>query len=305
MLFAKPVGIGFLVQAAILHVRATVAEAAGIPVLLHIPAGFDLDLLRPLLLGGGNGDAIDQKPCIRVRGMPDDQFGIARLHHMSLVHDDDIVADLKGGGQVVGDVKLGNIVFLFQSHHHVQHGNAQRRIDHGDRFVRNQESRRQQQRAGNHKPLQLAPAHLVGKFAQHVRGIQFDLHELLLDQPNPLRLGARHVKVPEHLLKHMIDRIERVVGIEGILEDSLYLRTIFGIGAALQGRNVLPPVKELPGRGLSEIQNEVGKGAFAAAALADNGERRCRGSGHGQRYAAHGNGLLLLGAKDFGQIAEF
>ena len=73
---------------------------------------------------------IDQQLGIGMLGVLDHTLYGPSLCDRSLVHDDDVVADLECRGQVMGDVDDGDALFLVQFVQAVQDRCAQGRVDH-------------------------------------------------------------------------------------------------------------------------------------------------------------------------------
>ena len=69
----------------------------------------------------------------------------------------------------------------------------------------------------------------------------------------------------------MIDPVERVVDLVGILENHLHLAQELAPLLAVQLAHVNPAIADLATGRLGETKHQAGKGGLAAAALADNG----------------------------------
>src|SRR5215216_4549000 len=65
-------------------------------------------ILAPRAVRIWEGNGADQQPGVWVLGVFDDLLGIAFLHDPSLMENNDAIADLVGGGQVVGDIDEGD-----------------------------------------------------------------------------------------------------------------------------------------------------------------------------------------------------
>ena len=83
------------------------------------------------------------------------------LDDLAGVHDEDVVGDVAGGGEVVGDVEEGEVVLLLQAEHQVQDPDPDRDVEHAGRLVREHDLRLDRQRPRDRDALALSARELV------------------------------------------------------------------------------------------------------------------------------------------------
>ena len=134
--------------------------------------------------------------CCRV---VEDGAGRTALDDLALPHDDDPVADVVGGREVVGDVDDRDAEVVAQRPEQVDDRHAQRGVDHRHRLVGDDERGLRYQRAGDRDPLQLAARELVREAAADLRERQADLLQRRVGCPLAFRTrpGAGEVARPK------------------------------------------------------------------------------------------------------------
>ena len=155
----------------------------------------------------------------------------------------------------------------------------------------------QQQRTGDHQALKLAAAHLVGIFAEHLVWIQLDKPQLFLYQTMLLLFILRQIKVCKDLVKNMVDRIKRIIGVKGVLKNCLYLLTVVAVFLAAEFGNIFAAIENLAVCWLCEAEYHICKRAFAASAFPYDCQRRRGHAGNRNRGMADSNDLLLFASK--------
>ena len=141
------------------------------------------------------------------------------LHHLSRIHDNDLVADLGDHAKVMGDEDNGHSQFIFQFFQKFYNLCLDRHIQGRGRLVRNQKLRITGECHGNHDPL----THAAGKLVR----ILFDPPFRLVDSDKRQKLN--HSCLPGHriqirvlfqrLVQLILYRKQRVLGGHGVLED--------------------------------------------------------------------------------------
>ena len=139
------------------------------------------------------------------------------------IQHDDVVGHLIGGGQIVRDVDDRDAELLVQLAQRAQDGRAQRRIDHRDRLVGDDQLRAQQQRARHHDALALAAAELMRIAAEDLLGPQADRAQRVLDQAAAFGLRPGQTELRDRRRQHMIHPVERIVDLVRVLEDRLHV----------------------------------------------------------------------------------
>src|SRR4051812_21695877 len=92
----------------------------------------------------------------------DDTLNISGFGDRASVQNNNILAELIGRGEVMGDVDERYLEAAVQVPQAFDDGGAKRSIDHRYRLVGNDPSWLQEKRAGHHPPLPLTAAELVG-----------------------------------------------------------------------------------------------------------------------------------------------
>src|SRR5262249_18452697 len=104
------------------------------------PYGMCAILGGPGTLGAGKGDEGHEELRVRMVGLLDYEFHAAGLDHRTAIQHDDVVADLIGRCQVVGDVDERNAVFQVHGTQRPKDGSAEGRVDHRHRFISHNEA---------------------------------------------------------------------------------------------------------------------------------------------------------------------
>ena len=127
--------------------------------------------LRRLAAEVGNGG--EQRPRVRVSGFARHLLGGPDLDDPAEVHDGDPVGDEPGDGEVVGDEDDRDPEVLAQLADQVEHGRGQRDVERAGRLVAEQHRRRDDDRAGDRRPLLLAarelPRAILGDLGRQAR----------------------------------------------------------------------------------------------------------------------------------------
>src|SRR5215469_6315522 len=98
--------------------------------------------------------------------------------------------------------------------------------------------------------------------------MEADGAQRFLDQPQALRPRRRESELAHRRREHVVDAIERVVGLVRILKNCLHLAAEFPSLSGGQLGQQAPPVSNLTFARLDEAQQQTGEGGLAAAALA-------------------------------------
>ena len=218
---------------------AAVIRAAGV-------FGARRSLSPPRAVGVGKRDRADQELRIGMLRLAHHLLDVARLGDEAAIEHDDVLADLVGGCQVVGDVDQRDAEFVVKLAQAAEDGGAQRGVDHRDRLVGDDHARPDEQGARHHDPLPLPAAQLMRIAAEGFLGPQPDRPQRSLDQSAGLRLGGGEPEIHDRRLEDVIDPVERIVGLERILEDHLDVAAEFPLFGAGQRAKILALVEAPP-----------------------------------------------------------
>ena len=149
----------------------------------------------------------------------------------------------------------------------VEDVDARRSIEHAYDLVRYEELDLEQQRASDQEALLLATRELVRELVEDVSGVEGNRFKSRLDLAVPLlttQLGKIHAA--DHL-EDTICFVKRVVGAEGVLEDTLYMAVIvtqlpFGPGGDIGSLKI-----DGPGRQRAQAEDYLAERGLPAAAL--------------------------------------
>src|SRR5688500_3912842 len=180
-------------------------------------------VLAPGAVRVWEGNGADQQPGVWVLGVLDDLLGIACFHDPTLMENDDAIADLVGGGQVMGDIDQRDTEILLELEQVAEDGDPQRGIDHRDRLVGDDHLWPEEERAGDHGPLPLAAAQLVRIASKGLFGAKANRPQRLLDQPAPFPPRPGELELGDRGGQDMVDRVEGVINPERVLKDRLDL----------------------------------------------------------------------------------
>ncbi len=111
-----------------------------------------------------------QQLCVRMLGAREDRLRRPALHQMPRVHHEDPVGDVASAGQVVRDVQDREVLLVTEARHHVEQADADRDVQHRDRFVGEDQRRTNRERRREADTLALTAAHLMRVLLQHVGG---------------------------------------------------------------------------------------------------------------------------------------
>ena len=219
-----------------------------------------------------------------------------------MLHDDDVVGDLAHDGQVVGDEQVGQLQLGLQVGQQAQDLGLDQHVQGGDRLVEDDDLRLEGEGPGDGDALALTAGELVG-VAAHDRARQGDHVEQLGDARLALLGGADPVD-PQRFLDDAEDRVHRVQGAVGVLEDRLHDAPQGEELLGPQGGQVHPVVEHLAGGGVDEVQDDVGNRGLARAGLAHERRRRALADAEAD-VVDGGEGLVLaLGAAHLEDLGE-
>ena len=175
----------------------------------------------------GQGHRAQQRVGVGVLRVVVDRRGVAPLHQLTQVHDPDLVAHEPAGGQVVGDVDVGQAELVLEVQHQLQDLRADRHVQRGDGRVGDDQLRLGDQRPGDHHALLLSAGDVLGvgvevalgggepAALQHLRDLGADLGPARRQAVDPQRVShAPH------------DGHGRVEGGVCVLEDLAHLAAV-------------------------------------------------------------------------------
>ena len=203
---------------------------------------------------------------VGMSGFLTDVLRCPHLHDMTAVHDRDAVAQIIDHIQIVGDEQHREVFFRVDFLEKVQNLGADRDVQRGDRFVRNNQLRLEHQRCADTHPLLLSAGQLT-RIARGIGLVQADLLQHTADRRILLRPGADFMGA-KGLPHRKTDGFARIQRAGRVLKDRLH-------GGA-EGKPVqlraLPshhPDRSLVG---NQSENRVGQRRFAAAGLSHQPE---------------------------------
>ena len=215
----------------------------------------------------------DEQLRVRMGRLLGDLLGRAALHDLAGVHDQDLVGEVPGRGDVVGDVQHGQAEALAQVVEQVQHLEPDRDVQHGHRLVGQQHGRAGGQRPGERDPLALAAGQLVRVLDQEVlrRGEPHLFH-----QGGDLGVGVRALAVVQlqralQVVAHGVHRVQRG---ERVLEDVLDLALVAAEIAAASHLDRLAVQLDRAGGQPFLPGQQPGGGGLARPALAHQRDHR-------------------------------
>jgi hypothetical protein len=126
-------------------------------------------------------------------------------------------------------------------------------------------------KARDHETLPLAAAQLVGILPQRLGDAQPHKLQCRADQLPGLSLTPGEVERAHRDVKDVIDLIERVVGLVGILQDSLDLTPKDACLTTGHARHVRAAIDDLAAGGRQEAEDEAGRRRLPAPALSREG----------------------------------
>ena len=148
---------------------------------------------------------------------------VAALDDLALLHDDEAVADVVGGREVVGDVDDRDPEVVAQRPEQVDDRHPQRGVDHRDRLVGDDQRRLRDQRAGDRDALQLAAGQLVRKAARTSASESPTLRSASSARASTSAVRPRIGEAARRHEEVAVDALQRVEGLERVLEDRLDL----------------------------------------------------------------------------------
>ena len=202
------------------------------------------------------------------------------------------------------DIEDADSQFVAQFFEEVDDRHAQRRVDHRDWLVGDNQLGVGQQRASDRDALQLSAGKFAGVLAGQVFVGEPDCVQLGVDPTHGFGGRGGQLVIAEGFKKIAFDRAQRVEGAKRVLKDRL---DSFGEPDPLVFGLFLAAVGDGAGGSVFEAQNDAGGGGFAAAALAGQGKNFGR---FDKKRDIVDCGDAQLGEhtaqrKDFGQIFDF
>ena len=140
-----------------------------------------------------------------------------------------------------------------------ENGGTERRVNHRDRLVGDDHARPDEERARHHHPLPLPAAQLMRIAAEGLLRPQPDRLQRKLDQSAGLGLGRRQPEIDDRRLEHVIDPVERIVGLKRVLEDHLDIAAEFPAVGAVQSAKILALVEDRPFARLDQAEEAAAR----------------------------------------------
>ncbi len=206
-------------------------------------------------------------------GRVENRSGGTHLHDVSLLHDDEPVGDVVGGGEVVRDVDDGDAELVAQIPQQVDDRHAQRCVDHRHRLVGNQQRRVGNERAGDGHALQLAAGQFVGIAPGDLPEAQPDLVQRIVHHRLRRRLGPGAEEATRRCIEVAIDPLERIERLERVLEDRLDTPQEVSPGSAGSTfRVALALEQDVAARRMFEAEDHARQRRLSRPGLADDRE---------------------------------
>ena len=234
-----------------------------------IPADF-IAMANPAhpLTDGGDGLGGEQLAGVRVLRVLDHRLDRTTFDGLPGVHHLHRVRQVTGAGDVVGDVEHGEILFVAETTEQVQDVEPDGDVQHRDGLIGQQHLGVDRQRPRDHQPLALSTGQLVRVGVDQVRGrgevdpfhqLEHALLELLTAVERVVQLERSFESVPDRLL--------RVQGTEGVLEDQLDTAVVLPVSELVLGLDGLTVQQDLPRGERVELRQEPGQRGLAAPGL--------------------------------------
>src|SRR6516162_4465967 len=242
----------------------------------------------PRLVGTARERSREEGLGIGMLRCADERLSLAALDDLAQVHDDDHVAHMRNGCEIVGDEQVGQAQLSLQIPQQVEDLGTDRHVKRGHGLVEHDKLRRQCQSARDGDALPLPARELVREEVCRMAGES--------DEIKQMQHAFTHLTHREHLVgderlcddrAHAHARIERGVRILEYGLDRLAVVPAFGGVESLQ----VPPLEADAARGrLLKSEHEVGCRRLSAAGFADDAERppaldRERDPIHGAHHA--------------------
>src|SRR5271169_6132812 len=195
-------------------------------------------------------------------------LGRASLHDLSGVHDQDLVREVAGRGDVVGDIEHREAEAPAEVVEQVQHLQADRDVEHRHWLVGEQHARAGGQRTGEGDPLALAAGQLMRVLGQELLGGR---EPDLLHQADDLMadlcvLALMKLDRPFEVIAHGMYRVERG---ERVLEHELDLALVPAEVPTAGHLHLLAVQPDRAGGEPFLPGQEPGRGGLARTALTD------------------------------------
>ena len=200
-------------------------------------------------------------------------IGRTVFHDPAEVHDRDVIGDIAGQGDIVADEHHRRVLLFRQIDQHIDDIRADGNVQHGDRFVRDDEARFQEHRTDDGDTLQLATGQFVRisldeviRRSQAVRfqGVQAHLQALFVIRADIMVFQRPH--------QDLFDRITRGERIKGVLEDDLY-HTAESLRIAFDDVLRRFTIDEtIAARRFLQAGQHLGQGRFPAAGFTDDAQ---------------------------------
>ena len=198
---------------------------------------------------------------------------VAAFHRLAALHDQDAVADVIGGRKIVRDIDDRDLQLVAQRLEQVDDRHPQRRIHHRHRLVGDDQRGRRDQRARDRDPLQLPARQLVREAAFDFGERQPDLMQRLVGLGLDLDAPARARETPGADEEIAVDPLERIEGLERILEDRLHLpHEGHALAIRADARHVGAEEADRAVGRHRQIEDHAGERGLAGARFADDGE---------------------------------
>src|SRR5579875_1952832 len=111
---------------------------------------------------------VEQQPGIGMLWMCEHVLGLPELDDRTLAHHGDVVTDVVGRCQVVGNVEKARLVALFKVAEQVDNEHAPRGIAHAHRLVRHDQSGMRYEGTGNRYTLEFTSGELIRVLAPNI-----------------------------------------------------------------------------------------------------------------------------------------
>ncbi len=214
---------------------------------------------------------------IGVARFADDGFRRAPLDHLARKHDDHIFGNMRGGGDIVGDVEHGEITIALDAGQELEDVEADRDVEHRCRLVGNQHVGPNRKRPGDIDALALSAGKRVRKLVCGQTRIEADIAQEPVDRLAQLRPAPGMSVKRERPCEMMVDGEHRVERGKRILKHHLH-RAAIGLlgGGTSHGGDIAAAKLHRPRRRGVHACNDAGACRLAAAGFADQRQRPAR-----------------------------
>lgn len=196
---------------------------------------------------------------------------VSRLHDATQVHDQDAMADVLDDGEVVGDEKIGEMMFQLEVLKKIDDLGLDRDIQGAYGLIADDELWFDGDGSGNPDPLTLATAEFMG-ITPGVGGIKADVSEQRGDPLAALLPAGCEAVDVEGFTDDILHRAAWIQGAEGILEDHLESTAAVAKSGAFEAGDVLPVKVNMTGGGLEQPDDGPAEGCFSTTAFPDEAD---------------------------------